>query len=170
MKLRQKISGGSRSREGAADFALIRTLISTARKQGWDMLTALSGRPGTLSRNSDWREPEAATWAETRFLQTGRPGCRVAVTAPALCFFLIRLQGGGIAAWAIQAEHRSLPNTRCYDLGLDRLPASFLLCLLMLQKWSVRQFWPTRQHFLYFFPLPHGHGSLRPALSRRGRS
>jgi hypothetical protein len=28
----------------------------------------------------------------------------------------------------------------------------------------------TRQHFLYFFPLPHGHGSLRPTLSRRGRS
>jgi hypothetical protein len=20
----------------------------------------------------------------------------------------------------------------------------------------------ARQHFLYFFPLPHGHGSLRP--------
>jgi hypothetical protein len=45
-----------------------------------------------------------------------------------------------------------------------------LLDGLMLQKWAVRQFWPTRQHFLYFFPLPHGHGSLRPALSRRGRS
>jgi hypothetical protein len=28
----------------------------------------------------------------------------------------------------------------------------------------------ARQHFLYFFPLPHGHGSLRPALSLRGRS
>ena len=22
----------------------------------------------------------------------------------------------------------------------------------------------NRQHFLYFFPLPHGHGSLRPVL------
>ena len=25
-----------------------------------------------------------------------------------------------------------------------------------------------RQHFLYFFPLPHGHGSLRPTLADRG--
>src|SRR5262245_50267921 len=23
---------------------------------------------------------------------------------------------------------------------------------------------PAPQHFLYFFPLPHGHGSLRPTL------
>src|SRR5689334_20940058 len=26
----------------------------------------------------------------------------------------------------------------------------------------------ARQHFLYFFPLPHGHGSLRPTLAGRG--
>ena len=25
-----------------------------------------------------------------------------------------------------------------------------------------------KQHFLYFFPLPQGHGSLRPAFSYRG--
>jgi hypothetical protein len=24
------------------------------------------------------------------------------------------------------------------------------------------------QHFLYFFPLPHGHGSLRPTFPRLG--
>jgi transposase len=45
MKLRQKISGGFRSGEGASDFAVIRTLISTVRKQGWNMLTALSAEP-----------------------------------------------------------------------------------------------------------------------------
>lgn len=49
MKLRQKISGGFRSVAGAEDFAIIRTLISTARKQGWDLLAALSGDPKALT-------------------------------------------------------------------------------------------------------------------------
>lgn len=42
MKLRQKISGGFRSVAGAKDFAVLRTLISIARKQGWQLLNALS--------------------------------------------------------------------------------------------------------------------------------
>jgi len=48
MKLRQKISGGFRSMEGAEDFRIIRSLISTARKQGWDILKALASQPGQL--------------------------------------------------------------------------------------------------------------------------
>ena len=48
MKLRQKISGGFRSYDGAEDFAVIRSLISTARKQGWDILQALTSRPAQL--------------------------------------------------------------------------------------------------------------------------
>jgi transposase len=48
MKLRQKISGGFRSREGAEDFSVIRSLISTARKQGWDILQALASQPSPL--------------------------------------------------------------------------------------------------------------------------
>jgi transposase len=48
MKLRQKISGGFRSVDGAKDFAVIRSLLSTARKQGWDILQALAGRPDRL--------------------------------------------------------------------------------------------------------------------------
>jgi transposase len=48
MKLRQKISGGFRSCDGAEDFAVIRSLISTARKQGWDVLRALTSRPAHL--------------------------------------------------------------------------------------------------------------------------
>ena len=48
MKLRQKISGGFRSGEGAEDFAVIRSLLSTARKQGWDILRALASRPDCL--------------------------------------------------------------------------------------------------------------------------
>ncbi len=45
MKLRQKISGGFRSRSGADDFAVLRTIISTAQKQGRDVLDALTGSP-----------------------------------------------------------------------------------------------------------------------------
>ena len=48
MKLRQKISGGFRSADGAEDFATIRSLLSTARKQGWDILQALASRPDRL--------------------------------------------------------------------------------------------------------------------------
>ena len=48
MKLRQKISGGFRSVEGAEDFAVIRSLLSTARKQGWDLLQTLASPPDRL--------------------------------------------------------------------------------------------------------------------------
>jgi transposase len=46
MKVRQKISGGFRSQDGASDFAVIRSLIATARKQGWNI-------PHTLTQNPD---------------------------------------------------------------------------------------------------------------------
>ena len=48
MKPRQKISGGFRPGEGAEDFAVIRSLLSTAGKQGWDILCALAGQPDRL--------------------------------------------------------------------------------------------------------------------------
>ena len=48
MKLRQKISGGFRSEGGATDFAVIRSLLSTSRKQGWNILQALAGDPARL--------------------------------------------------------------------------------------------------------------------------
>jgi len=48
MKLRQKISGGFRSHEGAKDFAVIRSVLSTARKQGWNMLQTLTSEPTRL--------------------------------------------------------------------------------------------------------------------------
>ena len=47
-RVRQKISGGFRSFEGAGDFAVIRSLLSTARKQGWDIPRALASRPDRL--------------------------------------------------------------------------------------------------------------------------
>jgi transposase len=51
MKLRQKISGGFRSTEGAQDFALIRSVLSTARRQGWDILQTLTDDPARLIAN-----------------------------------------------------------------------------------------------------------------------
>ena len=41
-KLRQKISGGFRSLQGACDFAILRAVIATARKQGWNVLETLA--------------------------------------------------------------------------------------------------------------------------------
>ena len=51
MKLRQKISGGFRSEDGAKDFAVIRSVLSTARKRGWNMLQTLNATPGRLLAN-----------------------------------------------------------------------------------------------------------------------
>jgi transposase len=48
MKLRQKISGGFRSEDGAKDFAIIRSVLSTAKKQGWNMLQTLTAEPERL--------------------------------------------------------------------------------------------------------------------------
>ena len=48
MKVRQKISGGFRSVEGAEDAAVIRPLLSTARKQGSDIPQALASQPHRL--------------------------------------------------------------------------------------------------------------------------
>jgi transposase len=48
MKLRQKISGGFRSEAGAKDFAVIRSVLSTARKQGWHIIATLTADPDSL--------------------------------------------------------------------------------------------------------------------------
>jgi transposase len=51
MKLRQKISGGFRSLEGAMNFALIRSSFSTARKQGWNIIDVLTRDPSNLAKS-----------------------------------------------------------------------------------------------------------------------
>jgi transposase len=48
MKLRQKISGGFRSEQGARDFAVIRSVIATAKKQGWNVVHTLTQSPASL--------------------------------------------------------------------------------------------------------------------------
>ena len=47
-KLRQKISGCFRTEAGAEDFCKLRTVIETARKQGWDILQTLKTAPDQL--------------------------------------------------------------------------------------------------------------------------
>jgi transposase len=42
MKVKMKISGGFRTTDGAATFAALRSVISTARKQGWNILQTLT--------------------------------------------------------------------------------------------------------------------------------
>src|SRR5665811_1209482 len=51
MKLPQKISCGSRSFEGAMDFAVIRSFFSTAKKQGWNTIDALTSQPSNLAKS-----------------------------------------------------------------------------------------------------------------------
>ncbi len=51
MKVRQKISGGFRSDTGTHTFATLRTVLSTARKQGWNILETLTTPPTTLTQN-----------------------------------------------------------------------------------------------------------------------
>ena len=48
MKVKMKISGGFRCQDGAADFATIRSFISTAKKHGWNVIHALAQEPQRL--------------------------------------------------------------------------------------------------------------------------
>ena len=48
MKLRQKISGGFRAQDSADDFVVIRSVLSTAKKQGWNILKTLMQEPEEL--------------------------------------------------------------------------------------------------------------------------
>ena len=49
MKVKTKISGGFRTPQGAADFARLRSVISSARKQGFNILKALTLAPERLA-------------------------------------------------------------------------------------------------------------------------
>ena len=48
MKVKQKISGGFRCLDAATDFANIRSFISTAKKQGWNVIQAIAQDPQIL--------------------------------------------------------------------------------------------------------------------------
>jgi transposase len=46
-----KISGGFRTLEGARIFALLRSVVSTARKQGFNILQVLTATPEKLMQS-----------------------------------------------------------------------------------------------------------------------
>ena len=48
LKLKQKVSGGFRTVQGSQDFAILRSVIETARKQGWEMISTLQANPNEL--------------------------------------------------------------------------------------------------------------------------
>ena len=48
IKVKMKISGGFRTMAGARTFARLRAVISTARKQGWNILQTLVATPASL--------------------------------------------------------------------------------------------------------------------------
>ena len=47
-KVRQKVSGCFRTEEGAENFCILRTVVETARKQGWDIMRTLKTAPDQL--------------------------------------------------------------------------------------------------------------------------
>src|SRR5277367_3624187 len=51
MKVKMKISGGFRTLEGARIFALLRSVVSTARKQGFNILQVLTATPERLMQS-----------------------------------------------------------------------------------------------------------------------
>jgi transposase len=51
MKLRQKISSGFRSQAGAETFAIIRSALSTAKKQRWDLVATLMQDPKIMRQS-----------------------------------------------------------------------------------------------------------------------
>jgi transposase len=48
MKVRMKISGSFRTIDGARTFAKLRSVVATARKQGWNILQTLAAKPADL--------------------------------------------------------------------------------------------------------------------------
>jgi transposase len=65
MKLRQKISGGFRAEDGANQFGVIRSLLSIARKQGWEVLKALTSEPQRPIAPPAGGLTQPAIWAVT---------------------------------------------------------------------------------------------------------
>ena len=53
VKVQQKISGSFRSRSGAEASAVLRTVVETARMQGWNLLDTLQARSRGVGREAE---------------------------------------------------------------------------------------------------------------------
>ncbi len=60
LKVRQRISGSLRSEAGARNHAALRTVLDTARKQGWNLLETLRTAPEELAARLAARQPDRA--------------------------------------------------------------------------------------------------------------
>jgi transposase len=60
-KVKQKICGGFRSEDEADTFLVNRTVISTAKKQGWNVLRTLAQHSSTLIQSLRWLNPDWGT-------------------------------------------------------------------------------------------------------------
>jgi hypothetical protein len=61
--MRQKVSGGFRCDDGAEDFAVVRSALPTARKQGWDILQTLTRGLDRLIPDLRAVRQHTETWA-----------------------------------------------------------------------------------------------------------
>jgi hypothetical protein len=87
MKAKQKISGGFRSIGGAEDFATLRSIISTAKKQRWDLIETLTRPAAELAARLRVAYARQRTWAVTSNLKTWLNGTHHGVSAKHLCEF-----------------------------------------------------------------------------------
>ena len=71
VKLRQKISDGFRSEQSARDFATLRAVIATARKQGWTILETLAHSDPMQLISRRWLRPSRTS----KFLTRTGPMC-----------------------------------------------------------------------------------------------
>jgi hypothetical protein len=80
-----KISGGFRCQDGTADFATIRSFISTSKKHGWNVIHALTQNPQILSALSATHNPPIPSWAVTLIFGNVRRALGAAGAAHRLC-------------------------------------------------------------------------------------
>ena len=128
MKLRQKISGGFRSADGAKDFA-VRSVLSTARKQRSCMLHTLERRTGAPDGRAALGVTALTTWVVTYFGLLLRLRHRALLTEnspghPMEHRGRFYLRGQAAPSGSAAPARVSVVARSCYALALDRYEPS----------------------------------------------